>query len=461
MIQKPGLLFLLLLWTGIPLFSVKPSDPFLLVEHVSIVQMPSGEILPDQSVLIHNGRFARIFPSSTYPDLPLEMIVIDGTGKYLVPGITEMHAHIPVPEAEDESLVEETLFLYLSNGVTTIRGMLGNPYHLELRERVENDEILSPRIFTSSPSLNGNTVPNGQVAVEKVQAYADEGYDFLKIHPGIRRTVFDSLVAAAHVVGISFAGHVPDDVGIRHAIAAGYASIDHIDGYMQGLVPFEERQDPSQAGFFGLNVAGVASTDSISILATATLDQGIAIVPTQSLFTRWLAPEDPRIMIQEPEMAYMPAKTRYAWVQSKSSLISGNDYTADKYATFMRLRIQLLKGLYDAGVTLLLGSDAPQVMNVPGFSLQHEMQAWQDAGIPPVDILRSATVLPAQFFESAKEFGRINEGMAADAMLLSANPLEDIRNMAQIEGVLVRGTWLDKAQITDRLQEIATIHTED
>ena len=162
----------------------------------------------------------------------------------MLPGLAEMHAHIP-DKSWDDPLVQETLFLYLSNGITTIRGMLGNEVHLPLREKASNQEILSPRIFTSSPSLNGNTVTTPEEAQEKVKNYAEAGYDFLKLHPGIRKHVFDSLVAAANKYGIPFAGHVSNLVGIRHALKNGYQTIDHVDGFIEGLVPKEAGVNPT------------------------------------------------------------------------------------------------------------------------------------------------------------------------------------------------------------------------
>ena len=170
-----------------------------------------------------------------------------------------MRNHIPPPTTSKERIAE-TLFLYLSRGVTTIRGMLGNPLHLELREKTAKGELLSPRIYTSSPSLNGNSVKTREEAIIKVTQYQKDGYDFLKIHPGIQRDVFDQVVETANAVGIPFAGHVPVDVGIRHALESNYASIDHVDGFLEGLVPASANVKANENGF------------------------------TQSLFERWYAP---------------------------------------------------------------------------------------------------------------------------------------------------------------------------
>jgi imidazolonepropionase-like amidohydrolase len=195
---------------------------------VNIPSLSNGEDLRDQTVEIKGNRIVSIKPSGNKnPGSP--KMQIDGTGKYLIPGLSEMHAHIPVAQDGDDASVRETLFLYLANGITTIRGMLGDPYHLTLKKQVEQNAFPSPRIYTSSPSLNGNTIPTREDARSKVTQYKKDGYDFLKIHPGIKREVFDEMVLTAKEVGISFSGHVPADVGIKHAIASGYATIDHLD----------------------------------------------------------------------------------------------------------------------------------------------------------------------------------------------------------------------------------------
>jgi imidazolonepropionase-like amidohydrolase len=356
-------------------------------------------------------------------------------------------------DGEDEA-VRETLFLYLANGITTIRGMLGDPYHLTLKKQVHVAEFPSPRIYTSSPSLNGNTITTPEEARQKVIQYKKDGYDFLKIHPGIRKDVFDEMARTARQVGIEFSGHVPADVGIDHAIASGYASIDHLDGYVEGLAPLENRD---QGGFFGILLADQADEERIRILASATKAKGIAVVPTQTLMTRWLSPKAPELMVQEPEMAYIPGSLRFNWRQSKQQMLERLDYSQELYNQFISIRQKLLRSLRQEGVLILLGSDAPQVFNVPGFSIHHEMQSMVDAGLTNYEVLESGTVNVAEFFQSADE-GTIEAGKIADLVLLNDNPLTDISNAAKIEAVVYRGHLLSQQEIQKRLEEIAAKH---
>ncbi|MBT8293291.1 MAG: amidohydrolase family protein, partial [Eudoraea sp.] len=202
----------------------KISDTAILISNVTIIDVVTGDLISDRQIVVDSGKIKKIV--AKLENNEVYKTVIDGQGKYALPGLAEMHAHIPSPPTS-EVRTEETLFLYLSNGITTIRGMLGHPSHLELREAAEQGDLLSPRIFTSSPSLNGNSVITTEEARDKVTAYKNDGYDFLKIHPGIKRNVFDELVKTANEVGISFSGHVPVDVGIERALKSKYASIDH------------------------------------------------------------------------------------------------------------------------------------------------------------------------------------------------------------------------------------------
>ena len=416
--------------------------------------MTANIVLKNQTVVITDGKISKIGPSGSI-NLAKELEIIDGSGKFLMPGIAEMHAHIPVTQEGNDSLVRETLFLYLSNGITTIRGMLGNPYHLTLREDVEDGKILGPRIYTSSPSMNGNSVTTIEEAQEKVAQYKKDGYDFLKIHPGIQLPVFEALVNTAHKIDIPFSGHVPVDVGINRAIDFKYASIDHLDGYIDGLVPAEEIFDPNNGGLFGMNFTDLADPAIIKSLVRKTKEAGIWIVPTQSLLVRWSSPTPGEELMMQPEMQYISPGTRFQWRGAKQNILSASNYTPELAEKFIGLRNQLLKEMEEQGVELLLGSDAPQIYNVPGFSIQHEISAMADAGVSNYTILHSGTANPARFFDAVGKYGTVVEGAEADLLLLEGNPLEDISNMQRRVGVMVKGQWLPKAQIDERLAAIA------
>ncbi|MBT8312585.1 MAG: amidohydrolase family protein [Flavobacteriaceae bacterium] len=431
----------------------KISETAILITNVHVVDVRNGSILENQQIVVDSGRIQQLV---TAPEaLTGYTNMLDAQGAYAVPGLAEMHAHIPSPPTTEER-IQETLFLYLSNGITTIRGMLGHPRHLELREEAKTGSLLSPRIFTSSPSRNGNSVKTPEEARTKVTAYQEAGYDFLKIHPGIQRGVFDTLVKTANEAGIPFSGHVPVDVGIRHALQSRYASIDHVDGYLEGLVPESAGVQPDENGFFGYNFTPLADTTRIKELVALSKNQGVWVVPTQSLFERWFAPTDADEMLAQPEMQYMPVSTLENWkLRKEQSTGKGSGFSAEQWESFDAIRLQLIKKLQEGGQGLLLGSDAPQLFNVPGFSIHHEMAGMLRAGLSPLEILQSGTLNPASFFGMEDEFGEIKEGLSADFFLVQGNPLQDLANLRNVNGVMVRGTWIDKATIDQKLKEIS------
>lgn len=423
----------------------------IIFTEANLIPMDREEVMEGQDLWIRNGKIHKMGKKLAYPS---GTKVIDAKGKFIMPGIAEMHAHIPTPQGGDDALVRETLFLYLANGITTIRGMLGQPYHLELKKQVANGEILSPRVYTSGTSVNGNSVQTVEEADKNIRAQKEAGYDFLKLHPGLKREVFDEVVATAKEVGILYAGHVSIDVGIRHALNSDYASVDHLDGYLEGMVPPSSEVDPYSNGFFGFNFADRIDMSLMDELANLTKEKGVAIVPTQTLFTRWASPLSPDELAAEPEMKYMNPRTLANWKKGKFSLLANKDYSEARYEKFLAARHHILKKLHEADALFLLGSDAPQVFNVPGFSIHHEIQSVIDAGIPTYEVLKSGTINPARYFNQEGEYGILSAGASADLILLDENPLESPATIRDNLGVMVRGQWMPREEIDKKLLAI-------
>lgn len=421
---------------------------------VTIIPM-TGEnaVLENQTLVVRNGLIETI-GNMDEVRIPPGAIIIESEGNYLIPGLSEMHAHIP-PIRNGEELIEETLFLYLSRGVTTIRGMLGESYHLELREKVKQGHVLGPRIFTSGPSLNGNSVQSIEAAQRMVTDQQKAGYDFLKLHPGLQLEVFDEIVKTAKEVGIPYAGHVSIDVGIRHALESAYASIDHVDGYVEGLVPTEASVNPGDNGFFGIDFTDLVDMALMDELSELTKENNVWVVPTQSLMERWVGPEDPQVLATDPEMKYMSQGTVDRWITTKKSYTSTASYSKELATRFIKLREEIIKDLHENEVKILLGSDAPQVFNIPGFSIMNELESMTRCGLTPYDALEAGTANPAEFFGLAGQFGTLVPGAAADMILLGADPLKDISNVRDQKGVMVAGKWLSKGVIDENLSKIA------
>ena len=435
------------------LAGVAPSagpDTAIAFVDVTVIPMDRQQELPHQTVVVRDGRISAMGPSSRIA-VPAGSGRIDGRGKFLMPGLAEMHAHIPSGEQPD-SVIERTLFMHVAGGITTIRGMLGHPKHLELRARAARGELLSPTIYTSGPSFNGNSVPTPEVAARMVTEQKAAGYDFLKIHPGIRSEVFDTLAAAARRAGIRLAGHLPADVGLQRALAAGYITIDHLDGYVEAMARTAASEE---SAFFGLNLGERLDESRMPALVRATKEAGVWNVPTQVLMENLASTVTLEELQRRPEMRYVSRETQSKWAEVKRSMLEETGSTPKSMARTMDVRRKLIKALHQAGAGILLGSDAPQIYNVPGFATHRELESLVGAGLTPYEALETGTRNVAAFFGTLATTGTIEVGKRADLILLDANPLTDIRNTAKQSGVMVRGRWLPKAEIDTRLAIIA------
>lgn len=417
--------------------------------NVSVIPMDRERVLANQTVIVRNGRIERMGPTSNLA-VPNGADTVDGRGKFLMPGLSEFHAHVP-PANAAQSLKDRVLALYVVNGVTTARSMLGDRSHLALRDRIARGEELGPRIIAAGPSFNANSVRTPQEAIDSVKSHKAAGYDLLKIHPGVPRVVYDSMAATAKRLGIPFAGHVPLDVGWQHATSTGYATIDHNDGLIEALTTIPGPLTAQQTGFFGLALMDNIDESRLSRLVQQAKAGNVWLVPTAALLDTWVDDTPPAQLAARAEMQYwLPAQVE-AWKMNKTNTLAAPENTPARRARFVAVRQRALAALHRGGVPILLGSDAPQVWNVPGFSVHRELQALVAAGLTPYEALRTGTANVATLLRESDRSGTVSEGKVADLILLSANPLADIRNSGAIEGVMVQGRWLSKAAIDQKL----------
>jgi hypothetical protein len=337
--------------------------------NVNIVPMHEGIVVPAQTVVVENGLISAIGSVDEIP-VPKDAEVVDGTDRYLMPGLAEMHAHVPDIASQN---LDRVLTLFAANGVTTIRGMLGQPSHLILRQKLLSGDVFGPRLITSGPSMNGNSVSNVADGVARVRAQHAAGYDFIKIHPGLSADEFMAIASTANELGMPFAGHVPVAVGVEDSLRAGMATIDHLDGYLVALLPANSDQSGGYGGFFDVLLAEQVNAERVAELAAKTAKAGTWNVPTESLFEHRVSEASVVKLSNRPEMRYMPAATVERWVSAKQQQIDERGFNAQIAARAIALRRSIILALHNAGARLLLGSDAPQVFNVPGFSLHHEL----------------------------------------------------------------------------------------
>jgi imidazolonepropionase-like amidohydrolase len=445
------ILFFLLLMLGYGQAQVPAASREVVFRQVNVIPMDRERVLENQTVVVKDGKIVALGPAGKTKYGP-DALIVEARGKYLMPGLAEMHAH--VPPVDELAPMQEVLFLFAANGITTIRGMLGHPRHLELRQKINSGQILGPHFYTTGPSFSGQSVKTPEQAAAKVREQKQAGYNYLKLHPGLSRENFDALARAARQANMPLVGHVPFEVGIWHAIATGYSSIDHLDGFIEGLVPGIEKMNEQQTGLFGLFVADQADTSQIPKLMQGLKARNIWVVPTQALAERWFAPLPPEHFLQAPEMVYMSPALRKNWENSKRSLQRNARYEAAKVKDYIALRRRLILACQQHGVGLLLGCDAPQVFNVPGFSTHQELQYLVAAGLTPFQALQTGTVNVARYLDQADRSGTVKVGAMSDLILLAGNPLQDISRTQQIEGVMLGKRWLPKTYLQAELKKL-------
>ncbi len=427
------------------LFAATASAGSTAIINVNVVPMTSDTVITAQTVVAADGRIVAIGDVEQIP-VPEDADVVDGTDRFLIPGLAEMHAHVPDTGTD---YLDRVLTLFVANGVTTIRGMLGRPSHLTLRQQLRDGNRFGPRLITSGPSLNGNTVKGPADAERKVRAQHAAGYDFIKIHPGLSAEEYAAIAATTAELEMPFGGHVPVAVGVEGALAADMATIDHLDGYMAALMPADSDSSGGYGGFFGVLLVDQIIEERIPAIAAKTAAGATWNVPTQALIEHLVSDVSPTELANRPEMRYMPEETVARWVQAKEQQLAERGFDARIGARAIEVRRDLILALHEAGAGLLLGSDAPQVFNVPGFSLHHELAFLVAAGLTPFEALQTGTTAVAEFLGT--NTGVVEVGRDADLVLLDANPLQDISNSRRVHGVMVRGSWYSAADLAERL----------
>jgi imidazolonepropionase-like amidohydrolase len=417
--------------------------------NVNVIPMDRERVLADQTVIVQDGRIVSVGPAAA-ARVPAGATRIDGRGRFLMPGLAEMHGHIPGANA---AVAEDVLFLYIAAGATTVRGMQGHPAQLEMKRRARAGEIIAPRLWLAAPPLSGQNVPDAAAAERLVRQAKESGFDLLKVHEGIQPEPYEAIVRTAREVGLPWGGHVSQFVGVEGALRARQSTIDHIDDYIEALNPPSSPAWSASGGERVRLMALHADESRIPELARATREAGVAIVPTQILWEVLRGARDPQTMIDRPENRYMAPMQITGWTNQVNNLRANSDPAAA--AREVQLRNRLLKAMSDEGVLILMGTDAPQLFSVPGFSLHRELPVMVEAGMSPFEVLRSGTVNVAKFLGIESEAGTVAPGRYADLLLLDANPLNDIGAVERVAGVMFDGRWLSADAIRTRLEAIA------
>lgn len=403
---------------------------------VNVVPMDAERVLAHQTVVVRDGKIATIGDMSAVTP-PESATVIEGDGRYLMPGLADMHMHL---------LNDDHLLLYLANGITTVRNMWGHPTILEWQHEIAAGEKLGPRVYTASRGLDGNEpywptsiiVTTPSQAVAAVAQEVANGYQFIKVYNSLAPDVYDAIAKAAHSDGVDFVGHVPWAVPVSRALADGQRSIEHLTGYA-----------PTVIGNGVRNWFGDLNHDQAVAIARATAAAGTWNCPTLVVLSHFVNAQETTQLEARPEMRYVDPDTKASW-QVKTNASPSETAHADA------MRGQFVRILHDNGAPLIAGTDSPLQYTIPGFSLHTELGLLvHDGGLTPYQALRAATADAAIFMRAQHEWGTVKEGLSADLILLDANPLDDVANAAKLSGVMVRGAWYSSADLQRRLDALA------
>lgn len=410
---------------------------------VSLIPMtPAAGVVPHQTVVVRDGRIESV-GNVAVTAVPRGAVRVDGRGKYLIPGLADMHVHLE--HFEDPAVLR----LFTSNGVTFVRNMDGRPRILEWKKRIASGELEGPSIVTAGPLLDGvppvrsdNTVI--RTAGEAKAAVAEQkaaGYDFIKVYTNLSTKAYEAILDEARGLGMPVTGHVPRNSAMAKALEH-HASIEHLTDFDELI---EADSSPVRGRFHWSKLYLAMEADQKKIVAAAARVAGadVAIVPTLVQAGHALAPGATlAAWLRREEMELVPPDVRKFWedrVRAMSERVGQEEW--EVVARGAANRMALVKALDEQGATLLAGTDTPNPFVVPGVSIHRELDLLVRAGLTPKEALAAATREAAIFAGQQGEWGTIEAGKRADLVLLSGNPLESISATTRIERVMVRGRF--------------------
>jgi imidazolonepropionase-like amidohydrolase len=447
----------------------------LAITHVTLIDATGAEPKTDVTVVVAEGKIHAIAPSAS-ARLPSNAQVIDGTGKFLIPGLVDFHLHL-TGASEPTGSRDFFLPLLLANGITTVRDMGGYLQSLvPLREEIRDAKRLGPEIFFAGPYLDGDppsfqpslVVTNATQATDDVQSLVAQGVDFIKVQSILSRTAYFAIADAAKQQHISFVGHVPDRVTAAEASDAGQKSIEHLTGVLRAcssaepkLMEEQFRGAPKNETPLGSHARAIGwERELLSTYSEKTCDALIAKfrtnqtwqTPTLVLLRQDAYPTPESDAAVAHLFRYVPKTIVSRWqeVRKKQDQLASPPEFELRNQLFERSS-QVIAKMQAAGIGILAGTDSAAPELVPGFSLHEELALLTQAGLSPMQALQAATKNPADFMGISQKQGTIEVGKNADLVLLDANPLDDIRNTEKIRSVVIHGKLLDRASLDQTL----------
>ena len=456
------IVFLICLFFFEPLHAQKPAaDDLLILNNVTVVDVRTGDLQPEQTVILERNHIASVGPSKL-AKYPRNAPSVNCRGLFLIPGLWDMHVHLVFgdwfPGAQDISLP-----LFVANGVIGVRDM-GSELDIVQgwRNEIEAGRLIGPRIYTSGPMLDGPkprfpsslAITTPEDAHRAVTDLKRRGADFIKLQSLIPRDAVFAIAEEAKEQEIPFEGHVPDAVRASEMSAAGMNSFEHLIGIFEGSSPAEDdflKGNKTEGKF----------------LATYDVTRAAALAAILAKNQTWQCPTlvwerggnlvDVSDFSKDTRVKYVPASWKSkTWKRFTEEITHG--YGADDLVTrkrFIEKELEVVGMLHKTGVPFLAGTDTPAGVHIfPGYSLHEELQRFVAAGFTPLEALQTATINPARFFGMEDQTGTVEKGKRADLVLLSANPLEDIANTQKIAAVILNGRYFYRAELDKMLGRV-------
>ncbi len=454
----------------------KPHPATIAIIHATIIDATGAPPKPNSTILIDAEKIFAVGPDSSI-QIPNGTRVIDATGKFLIPGLADMHIHL-TGAGEPTGSREFILPLLIANGITTVRDMGGDVAQLKkLKKEIDSGDQPGPQIFFTGPYLDGNPpyfqpsiiVQSPAEADAAVRKLKSEGVDFIKVQSGLKPAAYFAIAEAARKENIRFVGHVPDSISPAQASDAGQASIEHLTGILlacssreeelrqQQLNPPPHKETPRQTSLrqraWQQAVLNSYSPEKAQKLYAKLLANHTWQVPTLPLLIElaFLTPATDRA--GDPNLKYIPQNLKKIWKQGRAESLANK--TPGDFLLRAKLVEASLKAVGDMHAAGMAGTDSTAPNLVPGFALHDSIADLVQAGLTPMQALQAATSKPAEFLNRSGEQGTIAPGQRADLILLDANPLEDIHNTQKIRAAILKGKYLDRNALDTLLNKAA------
>ncbi len=438
--------------------------PPIAIRGVTLIDVIDGKAIPNSALLLRDGKIAYAGPTAGLR-VPPSVKVIDGTGKFAIPGLWDMHVHLW------ES--ENTLPLYVAYGVTGVQDMGSNFDRVKVwRKAVEDGKAVGPRVITPGPAVDGRAsndpklpVLVAKTAIEARKAFDklyDLDVDFVKVLSGLPRDAYFALAEQTRHWNLPLRGHVPSSITVWEAVEARQRTIEHLFGVPYAcsseLTDLEPQRQQAIVDLDRAALQKIAeradktfSEERCAELFRKSVLVGTSYTPTLTMLRRMLN-LDLDSMMNDPRLASVPVSIRKGWADPRKDVANR---TADEEAgqrQYLEKMNRIVLLLRESGVPILAGTDTGDPYTIPGATLHDELISLVRAGLKPVEALRSATVVPARFFSLESIMGTLTPGMAADIVLLDADPLEDIRAIRKIEAVFTRGRYFSRDDLDKLLK---------